>query len=273
MTLKFEPKVERIVDLYEDELNKSNLEGFLDFFGEDDKVGVYVDYGNVRPWSDSKIKWHVDVKRMGQFFKSFGEISKKRFYYGYIKDAMTSKITLCHAKKVFDVSTKEVKDIKIDIDTTSLKDSHDTSLLKSFIRKSFLKKISIEDVEYLNGILEKLNKGGTLYFKDKKCNFDVEMGVDMLLDNEMDGVNTLILMTHDSDFIDPVKRLLANKAKVVMLCPMRGLASEFYELQNGENDGHFRIFDIVKFKQFLCKLKEMDMSIKQKSPGLPDSSQ
>lgn len=270
MSLKFEPKIERIINLYEDEPNMNNIEEFLGFFTEADSVGVYVDYGNVRPWANGKIKWHIDVKRLGQFFKSFVGINKRRFYYGYIKGNEVSKIILANAKKVFELSSKEVKDIKINIDTTGLKDFHDTSLLKSFMRNSFLRKIIIEDVEYLNNILKRLNNGGILNFKDKKCNFDVEMGVDMLLDNERENVDTFILMTHDSDFIDPVKRLLENGAKVIMLCPTRGLASEFYELQK-ENGNGLKVFEITKFKQFLCKIKELD--IKQKSPGLPDSSQ
>jgi len=144
--------------------------------------------------------------------------------------------------------------------------------LKSFIRKSFLRKLSVEEVEYLNRVLKRLNNDGILHFKDRKCNFDVEMGVDMLLDNKRENINTFVVMTHDSDFIDPVKRLLENGSKVIMLCPMRGLASEFYDLQDGNlQDDNFKIFEITKFKQFLCKSKEMDK--KQKSPGLPDSSQ
>jgi len=273
MPLIFEPKTDRIVGLYKDESNKKHISDFLSYFGENDKVGVYVDYGNVRPWADRKIKWHIDVKRLGQFFKSFEKINKKRFYYGCVKGDFTSELTLKKAEQFFDVSEKEVKIIKVKIDVTGLKDNHDTSLLKSFIRKSFLKKMSIEDVEYLNNILRKLNKEGVLYFEDKKCNFDVEMGVDMLLDHEKEDVSTFILMTHDSDFIDPVKRLIEKGANVVMLCPMRGLASEFYELQTKNNNGSFRIFEITKFRQFLCKTDELEEGLKQKSLGLPDSSQ
>jgi len=68
MSLKFEPEIERIVELYKDKSNNKNIDDFLGFFDEDNKIGVYVDYGNVRPWADGKIKWHIDIKRLGQFF-------------------------------------------------------------------------------------------------------------------------------------------------------------------------------------------------------------
>lgn len=38
----------------------------------------------------------------------------------------------------------------------------------------------IENIEYLNNIFRELNSAGVYYIEDRKCNFDVEIGRDML---------------------------------------------------------------------------------------------
>src|SRR5437879_2866016 len=42
---------------------------------------IYIDYANVRPWSE-KLKWHIDCHRLRQFFASFSAIKCLKIFHG-----------------------------------------------------------------------------------------------------------------------------------------------------------------------------------------------
>ena len=70
----FTPKTERIGDIAK---NKQEvIEQLESIF--DTKTRVYIDYANVRPWSE-KLGWHIDLKRLKQFFDSFDTIEAINF--------------------------------------------------------------------------------------------------------------------------------------------------------------------------------------------------
>jgi len=143
--------------------------------------------------------------------------------------------------------------MKLSIDVSSIsKNSPD--ILKNFIRKPLLKKLKVETIEYLNTELAELNKQGVYFIEDLKCNFDVEIGRDMLLDYDKNGTETFILWSGDSDFADPVKQLLADRKQVVIFATVRMVSSELNELRK---DG-LLIFDIQKIKNFICWKREMN---------------
>src|SRR5437879_13329353 len=48
------------------------------------KNGLYIDYANVRNWSND-LGWNTDVKRLRQLFMSFTATQIHRFYYGRIE--------------------------------------------------------------------------------------------------------------------------------------------------------------------------------------------
>ncbi|MBU4589450.1 MAG: NYN domain-containing protein [Candidatus Omnitrophica bacterium] len=102
-------------------------------------------------------------------------------------------------------------------------------ILKQFIRAPLLQKMSIEAIEYLNTRLKELNQQGILYIEDLKCNFDVEIGRDMLLDYRDNKIENFILWSGDSDFADPVRQLLSDNKKVVLFATARRVSVELNE--------------------------------------------
>lgn len=98
-----------------------------------------------------------------------------------------------------------------------------------------------------------MNKKGELYIEDRKCNFDVEIGVDMLLDFERNGTGTYVLWSGDSDFADPVRKLLQAGKKVVLFATARKVSREL----SGLREEGLVIFDIQKIRQFICWKKEL----------------
>lgn len=216
------------------------------------RVAMYIDYANVRPWSNS-LNWHLDIKRLKQFLDSFEQIQDVNFYNGYLEDDERSVTEIKELENYkYVVRTKSVKVMRFPIDTTSITDDS-TALLDQFIRRSLLRKLDVQTIEYLNKRLAALNQQGEYYIEDRKCNFDVEIGVDMLLDLERDNIDTFVLWSGDSDFYDPVEKLLHAGKKVVLFGTARKISRELNALRS---DG-LVVFDIKRVRDFVCWNREL----------------
>jgi uncharacterized LabA/DUF88 family protein len=244
----FQPKTERIKKLAQKYSNRIlELERIFD-----KKTNIYIDFANVIRWQD-KLKWHIDLKRLKQFLDSFENVKKIKFYNGKLEGDEKSLAILEEAKKCgYEVKTKSVKIMKLSIDVSSIS-PNSPEILKNFIRAPLLKQLKVEAIEFLNNQLKELNQQGILFVQDLKCNFDVEIGRDMLLDYEKNQVENFILWSGDSDFADPIKQLLEDGKKVVLFATVRKVASELNELQE---KGLF-IFDIQKIRDFICWKREI----------------
>ena len=248
----FTPKTERIKKLAE--LFPKVIEEVSGMLNEPTKV--YIDWQNVLHWQE-KLGWHFNLKRLKQLFDSFDTVQSVSIYTGILEGNQQSEDQI---KEIEDcryiLSTKPVKLMKISIDVSSIPDDS-PAILKNFMKKKFLSKLDIDTVKYLNKKLFLLNKQGITYIEEPKCNFDVEMGVDMLLDCERNNNKTFMLWSGDSDFASPVTQI-KNSGKNATLVAVAGkVAPELDET------GVF-IFDVKKIKEFVCFPKEIPQSIKDK---------
>lgn len=239
----FTPKTKRIGDIAKDKQEViRQLESI--FIA---KTRVYIDYANVRPWSE-KLGWHIDLKRLKQFLDSFNTIGAINFYNGYLSGDERSekeKAELENCKYI--LRTKPVKIMRFSIDASSVPEDS-TALVNQFIRRALLRKYEVGTIEYLNQRFVEMNKKGEYFIEDRKCNFDVEIGVDMLLDCERNSAETFILWSGDSDFADPVEKLISTGKKVCLFATAGRISSELNELKkNG-----LKIFDIFELKEFIC---------------------
>jgi uncharacterized LabA/DUF88 family protein len=223
-------------------------------------VMMYVDYANVRPWSN-KLEWHIDLKRLKQFLDSFDNIKAVNFYNGYIEgDEKSRKEIEFLENRKYVVRTKPVKTMSFSVDASSIA-SDSTALLDQFIRRSLLREYEINTIEYLNNRFKDMNKKGKYYIEDRKCNFDVEIGVDMLMDFERDNIETFVLWSGDSDFSDPVEKLLEAGKNVLLFATARRVSKELSNLR----ESGLIIFDIKKIRNFICWNKEIQGKSKRDS--------
>lgn len=244
----FTPKTERIGNLVADKA--AVITGLEKLF--DGSVRMYIDYANVRPWS-TRLGWHVDLKRLKQFLDSFDTIEAVNFYGGYLAGDERSEQEIKDVEQhKYVVRTKPVKIMQFPIDASSVP-ADSTALLDQFIKRSLLRRYEVSTIEYLNERFRDMNKKGELYIEDRKCNFDVEIGVDMLLDFERNGTDTYVLWSGDSDFADPVRKLLQAGKKVVLFATARKVSREL----SGLRDEGLIIFDIQKIREFICWKKEL----------------
>lgn len=228
-----------------------------------DKVNIYIDYANVRPWSE-KLGWHVHLKRAKQFLDSFDNINSIKIYKGILYGNKNSEEEATDIKKFgYDLKTKPVKKMKHFIDVSSINLSS-PDLLKKFVRKCLLDKYTVENIEYLNARFREMNELGIYYIEDLKCNFDVEIGRDMLIDYYKNPIDTFVLWSGDSDFVDPIEQLLDDGKNVLLFATARKVSSELNALQHrgaiesaGDAKKGLFIFDIQKIRDFICWPKEI----------------
>ncbi|MBI4120006.1 MAG: NYN domain-containing protein [Parcubacteria group bacterium] len=251
----FKPKTEKIKTIAEE--NQKAVEQIEQLFGSSTRI--YIDYANVRPWS-TKLQWHIALKRLKQFLDSFDTVEAINFYGGYVENDEQSEKEITEIENLkYIVRTKPVKILRFSIDASSIS-ADSPALLKPFIRQALLRKYEVSTVEYLNERFGDMNKKGEFFIEDRKCNFDVEMGSDMLIDSERNNAGVFILWSGDSDFSDPAKKLLEAGRKVVVFATVRKVSKELSDLrQKG-----LVIFDIQKIRNFICWNKEIQ------SKGDPD---
>ncbi len=244
----FNPKTEKIEEIAKEK--QSVIEQIELFFGN--SARIYIDYANVRPWS-VKLGWHIDLKRLKQFLDSFDAVEATNFYSGYLEGDKRSEKEIKEVEnRKYVVRTKPVKVMRFPINASSIpRDS--TVLLDQFIRRALLRKYEVETIEYLNERFAYMNKKGEYFIEDRKCNFDVEIGVDMLLDFERNKTESFILWSGDSDFTDPVEKLLKSGKRVVIFATTRKISKELSVLR----EKGLIIFDIRKIRDFICWRKEL----------------
>ncbi|MCF7831115.1 NYN domain-containing protein [Candidatus Gracilibacteria bacterium] len=245
----FTPKTKKIAEIAKEHTKViKELKKLLD-----GNVYMYIDYANVRPWSE-RLKWHIDLRRLKQFLDSFDNIEDVKFYSGTLEGDEKSEQEIQDIKSCkYNLVTKPVKVMKFSIDTTSIASMGDRSLLAQFIHGSLLRKYNGETIEYLNKRFDDMNRLGEGFIENRKCNFDVEIGVDMLLDAEKGKFHTCVLWSGDSDFYDPIKRLLESSKKAILFATARRISRELAGLRR---EGLI-IFDIKKIRNLICWKREI----------------
>lgn len=248
----FQAKTDRIaklVDIYPDRIKELSV-----IFHK--KTNVYLDWNNMFHWS-SKLNWHIDVKRLKQFLSSFTTIHAVNLYTGVLKGDDGSERFAANAQSYdYVVITKPVKIMHLSTDVSSIPPNSPT-VLENFIKKPLLNKLNIETIEFLNAKLKELYDQGTKYLEVRKCNFDVEIGRDMLLDFERNSIDTYILWSGDSDFADPVTQLMKDKKNVFIFATSRRVSVELQETD-------VPVFDIQKIRNFICEPSEIQPEIRGK---------
>jgi len=248
ISLMFTPKTEKIKNIA---LKKQDtIKQLKSIFAT--KTCVYIDYANVRPWS-VRLGWHIDLRRLKQFLDSFDTIEAVNLYNGYLEGDDRSKKEIEEVEnQKYVVRTKPVKILRFSVDASSVS-SDSTALLVQFVRRALLRKYEVETIEYLNNRFKDMNKKGEFYIEDRKCNFDVEIGVDMLMDLERNGTETYVLWSGDSDFSDPVEKLLKAGKKVFLFATAGKVSKELSALRSLG----LVVFDIQKIRNFICWNKEV----------------
>lgn len=227
------------------------------FYLYDKPTLVIVDWFNV--WNKYR---DIDLQLFFDYLKTYSEIYQIRFYNGLIEGKEWSQKILDNANSIgYKVVSKKSKQIKIDIYKEGhLKNALDllNKLLSDIsdknseiwnnlytLHKELEKKISdgISDSEILDVLdsvetdLKKLNIQIDTFkteiqkpIRKPKCDFDAEIGRDMIL--EIDSYENLILFSGDGDFASTVKFLVQEKSKRIFVMYPSGSFGEPDYIEN-----------------------------------------
>jgi len=235
----FVPKTEalkRFTGLYPERIKE--LENLFDRH-----THVYIDFANVR----KRLNWRIDFVKLKDLFDSFSDIKSVRFYFGTMEGDRGSEGFIHRIKKIgFYVVTKPVKIMQIPINASSVGPSS-PDLLQQFICGPLLKQLKLEAIEYLNQQLADLNKQNVNYLELHKCNFDVEIGIDMRMDHRDKKCEGYCLWSADSYFASIAEDLLSDGKKVI-ICSAGGKVA--FELNALTKQG-LLIYDPKKVKQII----------------------
>jgi uncharacterized LabA/DUF88 family protein len=167
---------------------------YLDYFEKNkEKSLVVIDYGNVQKWEKS-LRWKIGIKELSNLVKhlSLGKQFLRRFYYGsdFGKNERGVQMSLW-SKTIMNKANMN----RFEVITKRVK--------------------YIIDNNYSTGLV-------------KKCNFDIEMAVDILA--EKDNYDKLFLFSGDGDMSYLLDFIYTNFDKDIYIFGARGhVGREIYD--------------------------------------------
>lgn len=170
------------------------------------RIFAFVDFGNVRPWAkdmwveENKFRFciEIDIKKVYDLC-SWVSTKQSFFYYGYFPNDEDGDAKSTKAKK------------------------HNDSIFRIDKARRCGFDVKTKEVK----MIPQYNEDGKFRGKFPKCNFDVEITMDMLL--SVERYDTLMLFSGDSDFGGLLKYLKSLGKKIIIVCTRNRMSSELEE--------------------------------------------
>lgn len=167
------------------------------------RIFIFVDFGNVRPWAKNfwpeenkyKISVEIDIEKLASVCNLVNPVSKF-FYYGYFK----SEENLSQNQET--------------------RNRHNGSIFR--IDKARKSGFTARTKEIK--MIPHYDEQGTYMGKIPKCNFDVEITMDMII--KLDKYDTVVLFSGDSDFGTLLEYLKSKGKKIVVVSTRDRMSSE-----------------------------------------------
>ncbi len=166
-------------------------------------IFVFVDFGNVRPWAkdfwpeENKFRYckEIDILKLANVCDWIKPV-KKFFYYG-------------HFRSRIDLPKEHHENIK----------SRNSIFRIDKAKKSGFQ-VKTKEVK----MIPHYDEDGKFLGKTPKCNFDVEMAMDML--TKIHKYDTVMLFSGDSDFGGLLSYLKEKGKKIVVICTRSRMSTE-----------------------------------------------
>jgi uncharacterized LabA/DUF88 family protein len=181
------------------------------------KTIAYVDLSNVIGWQ-TKLKWKFSAAHIIKQLAKIPNLSEVKVYYGTDKSneikEKKSKIFLTALRASGGIiKTKEVKWINKQIDKNYL------------IKKQTLDLFSSDVEVKIDEAIDLMKKSGVTIC-EPKCNFDVEMALDII--DDQDKVSAIVIFSGDSDFVTVLQKLKLKNKKIYLFGVRGTVAKELW---------------------------------------------
>lgn len=209
------------MDIPQDIKNKFMVRSdYLDWIKKETSIFAYLDLTNMFHWQDV-LGWKFRIEDVIGQLLTFPNIKEVKVYYGLNeRDKKNSEAFHNRIKKTGAIlKTKPMKFIKKDIDGALFFQRRTITL---FDRESQIK-------DKIYELINALNESGII-IEEPKCNFDVEIAMDMMDDTEK--ITAVMLFSGDSDLLKPLQRLKV-KGKKIGIVGVRGkVAGELHDIKD-----------------------------------------
>ncbi len=207
------------MDIPQDILNKFIVrEDYLEWIGKETSIFAYLDLTNMFHWQDV-LGWKFRIEDLMQQLFSFFNIKEIKVYYGLNeKDKINSEAFHRRIKKTGAIlKAKPMKFIQKDINDGLFFQRRTLTLFEKPVKSK------------ITELIDELNKSGII-IEEPKCNFDVEMAMDMLDDAEK--VTAVMLFSGDSDLLAPLERLKVKGEKIGIVGVRGQVAGELHGIKD-----------------------------------------
>ncbi len=207
------------MDISQDILNKFIVrEDYLEWVNKETSIFAYLDLTNMFHWQDV-LGWKFRIEDLMTQLFNYQNIKEIKVYYGLNeRDKKNSEAFHNRIKTTGAIlKTKPMKFIPKDINEGLFFQRKTLTLFDGEVRRK------------VNDFIDELNKSGII-IEEPKCNFDVEIAMDMLDDAEK--VTAIFLFSGDSDLLGPLERLKV-KGKKIGIVGVRGkVAGELHNIKD-----------------------------------------
>jgi len=207
------------MDIPQNILNKFIVrEDYLEWIKGETSIIAYLDLTNMFHWQDV-LKWTFRIEDVIKQLFTFSNIKNVKVYYGLNeRDEENSKAFHNRIRKTGAIlENKPMKFIKKNIDEALFFQRRTISLFDRQVKKK------------ISGLIDILNNSGVI-IEEPKCNFDVEIAMDMI--DDMEKMTAVMLFSGDSDLLKPLERLKI-KGKKISVVGVRGkVAGELHDIKD-----------------------------------------
>lgn len=191
---------------------------YLEWIKNETSVFVYLDLTNIFHWQDT-LGWRFRIEDMIEQLFTFPNIKEIKVYYGRNeRDLQNSEAFHNRIKKTGAI-----------LRTKSMKFIPKTIQEGMFFQRKTLTLFDDGVKGKIHELIDELQKSGVA-IEEPKCNFDVEMAMDML--DDTDKLTAVMLFSGDSDMCAPLERLKV-KGKHIGVVGVRGkVAGELHQIKD-----------------------------------------
>lgn len=193
-------------------------EDYLEWIKNETSIFAYLDLTNMLHWQDT-LGWRFRIEDVVGQLLGFPNIKEVKVYYGLNeRDKQNSEAFHNRIKKAGAIlKTKPMKFIIKDINEGMFFQRKTLTLFDGVVKNK------------IKELIDKLYNSGIIV-EEPKCNFDVEMAMDML--DDADKVTATMIFSGDSDMLGPLERLKV-RGKHIGVVGVRGkVAAELHKIKD-----------------------------------------
>lgn len=196
-------------------------EDYLEWIDRETAIFAYLDLTNMFHWQDV-LGWKFRMEDVIKQLFTFPNIKEVKVYYGLNpRDKQNSEAFLNRIKKagasLRPNPPKEMKFIPKTIEEGMFFQRKTLTLFDGGVKRK------------IRELIDELHKSG-IVIEEPKCNFDVEMTMDMLDDAEK--LTAVMLFSGDSDMWAPLERLKVKNKKIGIVGVRGRVAGELHQIKD-----------------------------------------